>query len=162
MPVTTDIVATYRGPGAVMRRRLAEGAREDRALAFLMGACVTMFVAQWPALARESHLQGTDLQPAMGGALLGTVFILPLILYGVAALGQVVMRALGRPVGGYAARVALFWALLAASPLALLNGLVAGFIGPGPALTLVGAGWLAAFLWFWIASLRAAAQGKTA
>ena len=38
----------------------------------------------------------------------------------------------------------------------LLHGLVAGFIGPGPALQLVGALWLGVFLWFWISCLRLA------
>ncbi|MEC7668511.1 MAG: YIP1 family protein, partial [Pseudomonadota bacterium] len=32
MPVTTDIVASYRRPAQVMRRLLSAGTREDRAL----------------------------------------------------------------------------------------------------------------------------------
>lgn len=158
MSVFTDIAATYRGPGAVMRRLMSEGVREDRVLAFLMGGCALMFIAQWPRLAREAHLTGTDLQMSMGGALLGIVFMLPLIMYGLAALGQLAMRLLGRPVGGFNARLALFWTLLASAPLLLLHGLVAGFVGPGPALQLVGLAWLATFGWFWIASLRTAGQ----
>ncbi|MBW4982134.1 YIP1 family protein [Mameliella sp. CS4] len=156
MSVTTDIAASYRGPGKVLRAQLARGAHEPRALAYLMGACGVMFVAQWPRLAREAHLQDTELQPALGGALLATLIFLPLIFYLIAGLSQLVARAIGRPIEGYGTRLALFWALLAASPLALLNGLVAGFIGPGGALTLVGILWFAAFLWFWSSGLREA------
>ena len=39
------------------------------------------------------------------------------------------------------------------SPLILLHGLVAGFVGPGPALGAVGLIWVAVFLWFWSAGL---------
>ncbi|NKX72530.1 YIP1 family protein, partial [Rhodobacteraceae bacterium R_SAG3] len=55
MAVTTDITATYRGPRKVIARLLAMGPREDRLLAFVMGACVLMFIAQMPRLAREAH-----------------------------------------------------------------------------------------------------------
>ena len=159
MPVTRDITATYRGPGRVMRRLLQAGAREDRALAVLMGFCVVAFIAQMPRLAREAHLQDQDLAMLMGGALMGSVFILPLVLYGIAALSHLVRRVLGRGGSAYAARLALFWSLLASTPLLLLYGLVAGLIGPGPALQAVGLVWVAVFLWFWIASLRASGEG---
>ena len=158
MPVTADILATWRGPGTVMRRHLAQGLSEPRILAWAMGGCALLFVANLPALARKAHLDGVALDMLMGGALLSIIFFLPLILYALALLVAGVARVVGRPVGGAASRAALFWALLAASPLVLLNGLVAGLIGPGPALTLVGALWFAAFLWFWLAGLRAAAQ----
>ena len=160
MAVTRDIVATYRGPGRVVARLLAMGQREDRALAFVMGFCIIAFVAQMPALARQAHLTGEDLDMLMGGALLGTVLILPLVLYVIAGLTHVLARLFRARGTGYGARLALFWAGLASSPLILLNGLVAGFIGPGPALSLVGFIWLLIFAWFWLAGLRQAEWGQ--
>ncbi len=154
MPVTTDIVATYRGPGRVVDRLLAMGVREDRALAFLMGFSGLAFVAQLPALSRKAHLTGEPLDMLMGGALLGSVIMLPLLLYVVALVSHWVARLFGGKGTGYGARLALFWALLASSPLVLLNGLVAGFIGEGPALTGVGLLWSGVFLWFWFGGLR--------
>lgn len=154
MAVTRDIVATYRGPGRVVARLLALGPREDRALAFVMAFCTMAFVAQLPALARKAHLEGTDLDMLMGGALLGNVMILPLVLYTVAWISHLLARAFRGRGSSYGARLALFWAGLASSPLILLNGLVAGFIGPGPALSLVGFVWLVVFAWFWLAGLR--------
>lgn len=153
MPVTADIVATYRGPRRVVRRLLQMGHREDRALAFVMAFCVISFVAQLPGLARKAHLEGLDLSIQMGGALLGSVILLPLIFYGLAWLSHLVARVLGGNGSSYGARLALFWALLASTPLLLLNGLVAGFIGQGAAINLVGALWFAVFLWFWISGL---------
>lgn len=156
MPVTADITATYRGPRQVMARLLDAGRREDRALMFLMVFCAVAFVAQLPALARRAHLEGSDLNMLMGGALMGAIFMLPLVLYILAALSHLVARAFGGRGDWYSARLALFWSLLATAPLLLLHGLVAGFIGPGPALQLVGALWLGVFLWFWISCLRLA------
>ncbi len=153
MPVTTDIVASYRGPGRVVRRLLDMGPREDRALAFVMAFCVIGFVAQLPGLARRAHLEGLDLNMLMGGALLGSVFILPLMLYVLAWVSHLVARLFGAATTSYEARLALFWALLASTPLVLLNGLVSGFIGPGPAQMGVGLVWVAVFAWFWFSGL---------
>ena len=78
MAVTTDIVATYRGPRRVIARLLSMGHREDRLLAFVMFGCAMAFVAQMPRLAREAHLTGQELNMLLGGALLGLVFMAPL------------------------------------------------------------------------------------
>ncbi|SLN71708.1 YIP1 family protein [Ruegeria meonggei] len=153
MPVTSDIVATYRGPGRVVQRLLDLGRREDRALVFVMGFCVVAFIAQLPSLARRAHLEGLELNMLMGGALLGSVIILPLFFYVLAFVSFGAARLVGGRGSAYGARVALFWALLSSTPLVLLNGLVAGFMGPGPALTLVGIVWLGIFVWFWLAGL---------
>ncbi|MEX0307629.1 MAG: YIP1 family protein [Ruegeria sp.] len=154
MPVTTDIVATYRGPGRVVRRLLDMGPREDRALAFVMAFCVVGFIAQLPSLARRAHLEGLELNMLMGGALLGSVFILPMLFYGLAWVSHLIARIFGGKGTSYGARLALFWALLASAPLVLLNGLVAGFIGPGPAQSLIGLLWVAIFIWFWFSGLK--------
>ncbi|NKX36750.1 YIP1 family protein [Rhodobacteraceae bacterium R_SAG4] len=160
MAVTADITATYRGPRKVIARLLAMGPREDRLLAFVMGACVLMFIAQMPRLAREAHLTGQELNMLLGGALLGIIFIAPLALYALAMISHFLMRMIGGQGDGYCGRLALFWAMLASSPLLLLNGLVAGFIGPGPALSAVGILWVVVFFWFWISGLIEAYWGK--
>ena len=154
MSVTTDIVATYRGPTRVVNRLLDMGPREDRALAFVMAFCVIGFIAQLPGLARKAHLEGSELNMLMGGALLGSVFILPLLLYLIAWISHLVARAFGGKGTSFGARLALFWALLASVPLVLLHGLVVGFIGSGVAQTLIGFIWVAIFVWFWLSGLR--------
>lgn len=156
MPVTTDIVASYRGPRRVMRRILELGTNEGRALAVLMAGCAVFFIADWPKLARDAHIAGDELQPILGGSLMGWIFIAPLIFYVFAWLSQLVIRLFGGNATGFSARMALFWAFLAASPLKLFHGLVAGFIGPGPVLNGVGALWLLVFLWFWVSNMREA------
>lgn len=154
MAVTGDIAAMYRRPRAVVRRLLAMGEREDRALIWLIVACGLIFVAQWPRLSREAHLNpDVPLQALLGGALMGWLFLAPLILYAVAAASRIVAGLIGGQGTWYTARLALFWSLLAAVPLWLLTGMVAGFIGPGPALRLTGGVALGVFLLFWGLSL---------
>lgn len=157
MGVAADILATYRAPRRVMRRLLAAGPREDRALAVLMGACLLLFVAQWPGAARGAHLAPeVPLEARLAGALTGSLFLLPIIAYGLAGVSHLVARAFGGTGTFWGARMALFWALLAAAPLQMLNGLVAGMIGPGTAQTLTGTAVLLAFLAIWGAGIRVA------
>ena len=153
MSVVLDIARAYRKPAEVFRRRLGDGPREDRALITLMVACLLIFVAQWPRLQRLAIADGSDLQPLIGGALFGWMFIVPLAAYALGALSHLLARPLGGGGTGYGARLALFWALLVASPLWLLWGLVAGFIGEGVQLKLVGAVALLAFLVHWSLNL---------
>lgn len=160
MSVLRDIAATYRGPAAVLRRRLSGGVREDRALAVLMAGCGLLFVAQWPRLAREAFETEADLNMLMGGSLLALLFILPLVLYGLAGLGRLIARVLGGAGNGFSARMALFWALLAAAPVFLLNGLTEGFLGGGPQTAVTGILALGVFLWFWLAGLFAVEKGR--
>jgi hypothetical protein len=161
MAVTRNITATYRGPGRVLTGLLALGQREDRALAYLMAGCVVVFIAQLPRLARQAHLTGEELDMLMGASLMAWIFIAPLALYCVAGFSHLVLRLLRRGGTAYGARLALFWALLASSPLMLLHGLVAGFVGPGLELQLVGFVWLAVFLWFWLGGLVASVSVAT-
>ena len=163
MAVTTDIIRTWRGPRAVMRDLLADGKREDRALAYLIVFCLLVFVAQWPRLARQAA--GFDLAPGaeprdllqmMTYELFAWITVWPLLLYALAGLSHLVAKLFRGRGTFYTARLALFWSLLASVPLLLLYGLMAGFLGPVAGTHLVGATWVAAFLWIWVQSMREA------
>ncbi len=157
MGIAPKIVTTWRQPRVVMRAILAQGPREDRALATLLGACVILFIAQWPLHARAAYLDPSiPLEARLSGGLMGAVFILPVLAYALAGASHVVARAFGGKGAHWSARIALFWALLAISPFMLLHGLVAGFIGPGAALSLVGTAVGLGFLAIWGAGLRVA------
>lgn len=163
MAVTGDIIRAWRHPRQVMRHQLGHGKREDRALVFLISACLLIFVAQWPRLAR---LAETD--PSMpfdiriGGALLGWLFLAPLALYAIAALSRIIARLAGGKGDWYAARLALFWSLLVAAPVWIVNGLVAGLPGVAAVKALTGALALASFIAVWMLSLYEAEKGGAA
>ena len=76
-----------------------------------------------------------------------------------AALGRLVGKAMGGQGTWFGARIALFWALACSGPLMLLQGLVSGMIGPGPALSAVTLVVGAAFLWLWATLLHEAERG---
>lgn len=161
MAVTDDIVATYRGPTAVVRRIVAGERHEARALAYLLAALIVAYVALWPALSRADVLAGPDGPPMvqrMMAAFLGVLALLP-VFYLIAALSRIVAGMFGGRGSFFSARIVLFWALLAATPLMLLRGLVAGFIGPGLPLSVVSGATFAVFLWFWLSGLRVAEFG---
>lgn len=159
MSVIRDILATYKGPGRVVARRLAMGQREDRAIAILMAGCILVYVSYWPTLSRQAYLDGEDLEMLMTNALFSWVFLAPLILYVAAFLSHLGAKAIRGKGTGYGSRLALFWAILASAPLLLLHGLVAGFIGPSLQQQIVGFLWFAAFSWFWIAGFFAVHWG---
>ena len=159
MSVTRDIPRSWVSPRVVMAEHMARGLSEDRAFVFLVIGCLVVFVAQLPRLSREAFLTDGDFMLTMGGTLMAWVFIAPLLFYGIAAISHVVARVFGGHGTWLGARVALFWTLLAISPAMLLHGLTAGFVGPGPALSLVGLVVLAGFVWIWINSLRVAERG---
>ncbi|MGZ9809657.1 hypothetical protein ACXN5S_04270 [Pseudoroseicyclus sp. H15] len=157
MAVSTDILASWRAPRSVMRRLLAAGRREDRALVFLMTGCFIIFIAQWPRLVRTAELTGDELNRLIAYEFLAWMFVWPLVLYIVTGLAAGLLRLFRARLEGWELRLALFWSLLASVPAALLYGLMEGFVGPGPGANLVGAIWIAGFLFILIGALRAAA-----
>ena len=154
MSVTRDIFLSHIKPRIVMERLRSMGLREDRALAMLMGGCIILFMSQWPFRARQAHIEGATLTDMIQNDLVGIVFVLPLIAYGLAATLRIISRLFGAKADYYSARLALFWTLLATSPLAILSGLVKAFIGPGIQNNIVGFLYIAFFLWILINSLR--------
>lgn len=161
MAVTRDIVASYRGPRRVVRRLLDMGPREDRALILVIVGCVLMFIAQSPWQAKLAYFDpSVPLEARLYWSGFFWILLMPLLLYLLAFLSHLVARILGGGGTGYGARIALFWAILAISPITLLLGLVAGFIGAGPGLQGVGLIWCGVFGWFWISGLREAEWGR--
>lgn len=149
-----DILQTYRFPGWVVRRRIGNAKREDRALATLIAACVLMFVAQWPRLSHEAFVDNSiALEARLAGALFGWILVAPLAMYFLASVSHALLRLAGSDAGGYDARMALFWAFLAAAPLWLLSGLVYGFFGHTVISTTASAIAFGGFLVIWASAL---------
>ncbi len=155
MAVTSDIVRTYRAPREVVRGLLAAGVREDRAFVFLIVGCILIFVAQLPRLSRLAFEQDIEFGILVANSVMGILIIWPLFLYLIAGMLLLVTRLKGGALTAYQARLALFWAFLAAAPLGLLHGLTVAFVGPGLQANLVGAVWFGCLIWFTWAGLQA-------
>jgi len=163
MSVSRDIVASWRRPRQVLRSMLNHGRREDRAIAFVMVACFLMFVGQWPKLSREAFLDpSVPLQARLAITFFSMMMVMPLMLYVFAGISHLVAKLFRGRGTFYSARLALFWSLLVTAPLFLLNGLVAGSIGQGPASDATGLVTLLGFLVIWLACLIEAERAPEA
>lgn len=155
MSVTSDIVASWRRPRVVVRRLLGQGRSEPFAFSVLVTGLILLFVSLTPYLAREAYLNPE--QPlaqrllAAGLAMAATVPF----WYLLAAMGHLVARILGGKGSFYGARVALFWALVAASPGLLAYGMVRGMVG-GAGSDVIGLIAAGVFVLFWIGMLQEA------
>jgi hypothetical protein len=155
MAAVDDIRRSYRAPRAVMREHLARLKSEPRAMTFLLAALIVIFIGQWPRLSRtafEADQPMVGLVMATGLSLLAMVPV----FYGIAALTHLIAKLLGGEGSFYRCRLALFWALFAVSPLMLLQGLVAGFIGAGQQANVLGYFVGLVFVLIWGAGLRVA------
>jgi hypothetical protein len=176
MGVVADIGRSwFRGPRAVVREHIARGPGEGRAFGFLMIGSLLVVVAQLPALSRDAAAAALGMPvttplarslPAefrtMDVMVTYTVVpwlvIAPLVFFGLAFLAHLISRGLGGQGTAFGARIALFWSWLAASPLALLTGLMAALAGP-LAANVTGILWVAVFGAFWWVAQQEAAQG---
>ena len=155
MSVVADIWLSYRKPDQVGRERLARTS-EASALACLMGAVLLIFIAQWPRLGREAHFDpSVPFDARLGAALLGIVFILPLVAYVFSGVLWLVQRAFGFGLTGLQVRAALFWTFLAVTPLWLVHGFLSGFVSGSVVVDVVGFATLVAFVAILVAGMRA-------
>jgi hypothetical protein len=148
MSLVGNLARTWRRPAQVVRELDDQGLREPQLLFFALLACGLIYVAQWPGLSRAAAIDpSVSFEQRMGGALFAVMFLLPLVLYGLAGVVQVMLRLFAAPVHGLRVRLALFWALLSVTPLMLLQGGLSAFLGAGPFVTLFGFVVLGCFLY---------------
>ena len=161
MSLVQNIIRTYRAPRKAFVGLIAQDPREPQVLMFMMLACGLIFVSQWPVLSRAAFLDpSVTFQQRMGGALFGIMFLLPLLLYGLAGLVQLGLRLIAGRVLGLHVRLVLFWSLLAVTPLMLVRGGLSAFLGATPAVTAFGFVVLAVFLYILGAGLRVAVRSR--
>lgn len=155
MSTIQAIFRSYRAPRMVARRFRDAGADEGTGLGWLFAACILFFIARLPSLARTSQLSEGEV-PLSGlvlGTFFGTILLAPIFFYVLASLSHFAARVFGGQGSMTDARLAMFWGLLASTPLALFQGLVSGMIGPGQQAALVAVASFGIFLWVWLNSL---------
>lgn len=163
MPVSTDILRSYRTPRTVVRGLQSGERREARILVYLMLACGFYFIAQWPEIARQSRIDDSvPFEARFSGALFGVMFLAPLVFYAIGGLLALGMRVIAPNIQGFDVRLALFWALLVVGPLALIQGAISGLIGSGVEAQLTGGIIFVVFAVVLIAGLRVALEAARA
>jgi len=154
MPLIQSITQSYRNPQLVFRQMWVAGVVESKSLALVMGASAAGFISALPELARRAHLESLDLQQLMGGALLGWIFMAPLMFYCLALVLYWILGLFLKTITAAQMRVIVFWSLVVAVPVLLLHGLVAGFIGPSVQKQIIGVVWIAVVLRTLVAGVR--------
>jgi hypothetical protein len=170
MAVTRDIPRAWLRPRRTIAALLAREPSERVAFTYLAAASLLGFVAQLPRLVRESReanegfdaalmseateagvaagdLVSTKFDALVSGALMGWIFVVPILMYLLAGLIHGAARLFGGRGTGLRVRVAVFFSFLAVTPILLLLGLTSGFVGPGPAETSVGLVLVCGFVW---------------
>ena len=148
MSVVSNVLYTYRSPSKAFELMYARPANEATSLGYLMGACFLTYVAQWPYLARQAHLEEFNLQTSLAASLLAWLLIAPLLLYTLAIVLYFFHKLFKGSKSSAQIRMGLFWSFLAATPIMMLFGLVKGFLGDGTAENIVGFFWFVAFSYF--------------
>lgn len=154
MPLIQSITRSYRSPQVVFRQMWTAGIAERKSLALVMGASAAGFISALPELSRRAHLEALDLQQLMGGALLGWIFMAPLMFYCLALVLYWITRPFLKHLTAGQMRVIVFWSLVVAVPVLLLHGLVAGFIGPSLQKQIIGMIWVLVVLRTFVAGIR--------
>lgn len=155
MSVTSDILESWRRPQVVVRRLLGQPQSEPFAFSFLVTGLILLFVSLTPFLAREAYLHPDQpLTQRLLAAALAMAATVPL-WYLFAAMGHLIARILGGKGSFYGARLALFWALVAASPALLVSGMARGMVG-GRGSDVIGLIAAGVFVLFWVMMLHEA------
>jgi hypothetical protein len=125
------ILANYRSPKKAFTEKLSEGISETKVFIWLLIACFLQFLARLPLLSREAHLDidGPSLVSLIGGVLIGSIFLAPLVFYVFSMLLCLVVRFWFRDLKWIYFRGAFFWSLLAISPLVMVRGVLVGVLG---------------------------------
>ena len=162
--VLDSIARTWAAPRRAMASRTEAGLTEGRALADLMLACGLCFVASLPGARRDAVvLAGETAEPVaavVAAHAFAWIAVAPLAAYGIAALVHLVARLFGAGGGFLPARTALFAAMLAGTPIALvlaiLDVLVTSMPGLWPLVALVAYAGVAFWLWLFSAMVAEA------
>ncbi|MEM9716433.1 MAG: hypothetical protein AAF826_07940 [Pseudomonadota bacterium] len=153
MAVIDDIVEAHRAPSKVMSRQLQSAGHEILNLTLALAVGFLTFVSAIPRTIAEANLTDVPVPALLLPTAFGALAILPILLYGIAALQRSISKLLGFGGTGAGARRAVFWAFMVSMPWVLAHGLLGDIIPNAAGLVLA----LMAFCVFsvtWIVGIR--------
>lgn len=152
MSLLADIKAAYRSPRTEMRRHIENGIGEEQTLFFALLFGGLSFLSQLPDIAKRAHLTGDSLPAMTAAQFIASVFMMPLLMYGIAAIVRVIYGYIGGQGDHIGARRALFWAAVVTTPVLLASTILSTYLpdlrlGLAVITTVV-------FFWQWFSNLR--------
>ena len=152
MALVNDIGAAYKNPRREMRRQIADGIREEQTLFFALLFGGLSFLSLLPEIAKEAFITDGSLSAMAAAQFIASVFMMPLLMYGIAAISRIVLARFNGQGDHVGARRALFWAGIVAAPAMLLSAAIAIYV---PSLQLItGVVTMLIFFWQWFANLK--------
>lgn len=135
--VVLGIARFFHAPRASMRGVLESRPSEGRLLAYAMLAAAILLAGRIAALTIAAGAAVADVLPQVSAQVASLMFFVPLLYYGLAALGTALAKAFGGRGGWRDGRAAFFWAALVSAPVMVLSGLAALALGAAPGVLAV-------------------------
>ena len=135
-----------------MKRHLDNGIREEQTLFFAILFGLLSYLSLLPALAKHAFLANESLSALAAAQFISSVFMMPLLMYGIAAVSHLILKYFGGQGDYIGARRALFWAALVTTPAILISSIVETYIGElSMSLSVITTG---IFIWQWVSNLK--------
>lgn len=138
----------YHDPRGSVRGMLDSGPTEARLFGYAMIAVMILMVGE---IAKQYLFGGAQLVERASAEIVSMLFFVPLVYYGLAAIGTLIAKAFKGQGGWYHGRAAFFWAALVAAPLAVLSAIVPSYMMradlPGGLILLAGQAGAIFFAW---------------
>lgn len=127
--LVSSVFSAWSGLRAAQARQ-QDSAGEEHILFYAFLGGFLLFVAGLPSLRQQAATIGAEnaLLIVLSARFFGSMFVLPLLFYGIAALSHVIARIFGGQGSFRVARLALFWAILVAMPATLLVSLASALL----------------------------------
>ncbi len=163
MSILGDIAAAYRSPRREMDHQV-QIMTEPRIMMLGLTACFLSFVSELPAIAAGVTTAGesSDVLNGRAGALfIWRVFFGVLLLYAIAGLSHLILKPFKGQGSWQTARLAIMWAVMVATPLVLISGILKVFASP-PVFLVASLLATVVFFWQWVTCLAHTEFPRTA
>ena len=135
-----------------MKRYLEDGIREEQTLFFAILFGLLSFLSLLPALAKHAFLTNESLSALAAAQFISSVFMMPLLMYGIAAVSHLILKYFGGQGDYIGARRALFWAALVTTPAILLTSVAEAYFSEISTILSVITAMI--FVWQWVSNLK--------
>ena len=135
-----------------MKRYLDNGIREEQTLFFAILFGLLSFLSLLPALAKHAFLTNESLSALAAAQFISSVFMMPLLMYGIAAVSHLILKYFGGQGDYIGARRALFWAALVTTPAILLTSIAEAYFSE--ISTILSVITTMIFVWQWVSNLK--------
>ena len=135
-----------------MKRHLDNGIREEQTLFFAILFGLLSYLSLLPALAKHAFLTNESLSALAAAQFISSVFMMPLLMYGIAAVSHLILKYFGGQGDYIGARRALFWAALVTTPAILLTSIAEVYLSETSAILSVITTMI--FIWQWFSNLK--------